>query len=191
MDTILDMTKVFLSSFCFCLFPIDVACDNIFFFCLCRVITLAYRFGKMVPVTAKMDAISLWFSAMDNALLCASGIYPEDKIEKQIPFALWHARLYLNVSYDYWDDKSATANTFNISCGGGVSISSLPAITVSVLATYDVVVCWIFPSARFLSNDILSSDDMVDWENDSMLGIGGGETNVDVICVTQLVIMLK
>ena len=58
MDTILDMAKVFLSSVCFNLFPIDVACDNIFFFCLCRVITLAYSFGKMVPVTAIMDAIS-------------------------------------------------------------------------------------------------------------------------------------
>ena len=31
MDTILDMTKVFLSSSFFRLFPIDVACDNIFF----------------------------------------------------------------------------------------------------------------------------------------------------------------
>ena len=30
MDTILDMTKVSLSSVCFCLYPIDVACDNIF-----------------------------------------------------------------------------------------------------------------------------------------------------------------
>ena len=59
MDTILDMTKVFLSSFCFRLFPTDVACDNVFFFCSCQVITLAYRFGEMVPVTAIMDAISL------------------------------------------------------------------------------------------------------------------------------------
>ena len=30
MDTILDMTKVFLSSVCFRLFPTDVAWDNIF-----------------------------------------------------------------------------------------------------------------------------------------------------------------
>ena len=30
MDTILDMTKVFMSSVCFRLFPTDVACDNIF-----------------------------------------------------------------------------------------------------------------------------------------------------------------
>ena len=151
---------------------------TIFFFCLCRVITLAYRFGKMVPVTAIMDAISIWFSAMENALLCASRLYPEDKIEERIPFALCHARLYLTVSYDDWDNKSSAANTFDISCGGGVFISSLPAITVYVLATYDVVGCLLFPSAWVLSNDPLSSDDMVDWENDSMLGIGGGETNV-------------
>ena len=72
-----------------------------------------------------MDAISLLFSAMDNALLCESGIYPEDKIEERIPFALCHARLYLTVSYDDWDNKSAAENTFDISCGGGGSISSL------------------------------------------------------------------
>ena len=150
-----------------------------FFFFSCRVITLAYSFGKMVPVTAIMDAISLWFSAMDNALLCASGLYPEDKIEERIPFALCHARFYLTISYDDWDNKSAAANTFNIYCGGVVSIYSLPAIAVSVLATYDVVGCLLFPPAWFLSNYPLSSDDIVDWENDSMLGIGGGETNVD------------
>ena len=80
MDTILDMTKVFLSSVYFRLFPTDVAWDNIFFFCLCRVITLAYCFGKMMPVTTIMDEISLRFSAMDNALLCASRLYLEDKI---------------------------------------------------------------------------------------------------------------
>ena len=143
--------KSFLSSVCFLIFPTDVACDNIVF-CSYRVITLAYRFGKMVPVTAIMYAISLWFSAMDNALLCASGLSPEDTIEERIPFALWHARLYLTVSYDDWDDKSAAANTFDISCRVGVSLSSLLAITVSVLDTSDVVGCWLFPSARFLSN---------------------------------------
>ena len=58
MDKILDVTKVFLSSVCFLLFPTDVACDNIVFGS-CRVVTLAYRFGKMVPVTAIMDEISL------------------------------------------------------------------------------------------------------------------------------------
>ena len=78
---------------------------------------------------------------MDNYLPRASGLYPEDKIEERIPFALCHARLYLTVSYDDLDDKSAAANTFDISCDGGVSISSLPDITVSVLATSDVVGC--------------------------------------------------
>ena len=165
----MDMKKVFLSFVCFPLFSIDVACDNIFFFCSCWVITLAYRSGKMVPVTAITDAICLWFIAMENALLCASGLYPEDKTKERIPFALCHAHLYLTVSYDDWENKSAAANTFDISYGGGVSISSLPSITVSVLDTSDVVGCWLFPSARFLSNDQLSSDDMVDWENDSML----------------------
>ena len=102
------------------------------YFCLCRVITLAYGFGKMVPVIAIMDAISLWFSTMDNALLCASGLSPEDKIEERIPFALWHARLYWTESYDDWDDNSAAANAFDISCGGGVSISC----TIWVLFTW-------------------------------------------------------
>ena len=100
MDTILDMKNIFLSSVCFCLFPIDVACDIIIFFCSCRVITLAYCFGKMVPFTDLMDVIYLCFSAMENALLCASGLSPEDKIEERIPFALCHTRLYLTVSYD-------------------------------------------------------------------------------------------
>ena len=59
MDTILSMTKVFLYSFCFCLLPTDVAWDNIFFFCSCLVIALAYIFGKMAPITAKIDAIFL------------------------------------------------------------------------------------------------------------------------------------
>ena len=59
MDTILDMTKVFLSSACFRLFPTYVACDNIVFFCSCQVITLVYCFGKMVPVTAMMDTLYL------------------------------------------------------------------------------------------------------------------------------------
>ena len=86
-----------------------------------------------------MDAISLWFSEIDNALLRASVIFPEDKIEEQIPFALCHTRLYLTVSYDDWDDKSAAANTFDISYGVGLSISSLLAITVSVLATSNYI----------------------------------------------------
>ena len=73
----------------------------------------------------------------------------------------------------------ATANKLYISCGGGGYSSSLSAITVSVLATSNVVCCWIFMSIRFLTNDPLSSDDMVDWDNYSMLGIGGGDTNID------------
>ena len=57
MDTILDMTKVFLSSVL--VYFQQMLHGTIFFFCSCRVITLAYRFGKMVPVTAIMDEISL------------------------------------------------------------------------------------------------------------------------------------
>ena len=133
----------------------------------------------MVPVTAITDAISLWFSTIDNALMRVSGLTPEDKIEEQIPFALYHARLYLTELYDDWDDKSAAANTFDILCGGGGDISSLQPITVYLFATYDVVCCCILPSAWFLSYDPLSSDDMVDWDNDSMLGIGDLDTNIN------------
>ena len=64
------------------------------------------------------------------------------------------------------------------SCGDGGSRSVLKAITVSVSDNSDVVGCWIFISARFLPNDLLSSDDMVDIDNDSMLGIGVGDTNI-------------
>ena len=39
-------------------------------------------FWKMLPVTAIMDAISLLFSAMDNALLHAYRLSPEDKTEE-------------------------------------------------------------------------------------------------------------
>ena len=59
MDTILDMTKVFLSSVFIYLLPTDVAWDNIFFFCSCHIIALAYIFGKMALVTAIMDEIYL------------------------------------------------------------------------------------------------------------------------------------
>ena len=72
-----------------------------------------------------MDAISLWFSAMHNALLHASGHSPTDKIEERITFALIHACLYLSESDGEWDDKSDAANTFDISCGGGGYWSSL------------------------------------------------------------------
>ena len=60
---------------------------------------------------------------MDDALLRAAGHYPVDKIEEQITFALIHAGLYLAESDDEQYDKSAAANTFNISCGGGGSSS--------------------------------------------------------------------
>ena len=58
MDTILDMTKFFLSSVFF-FYLQHMLHVTIYCFCSCRVIALAYRFGKMVPVTAIMDAISL------------------------------------------------------------------------------------------------------------------------------------
>ena len=66
---------------------------------------------------------------------------PEDKIEERIIFALRHAHLYLAESYDEQDNKSSAANTFDISCGGGGSSSSLSAITVSVSGTSGVVCC--------------------------------------------------
>ena len=78
-------------------------------------------FGKMAPVTAIKGAISLRLSAMDNALLHATGNYPTDKMEERINFSLSNARLYLDESYDERDNKSAYANTFDISCGDGGS----------------------------------------------------------------------
>ena len=59
MDTIFYMKLLYLSSVCFSLLPTDVAWDNIFLFCSCQVIALAYCFGKIAPVTAIMDAIYL------------------------------------------------------------------------------------------------------------------------------------
>ena len=73
----------------------------------------------MAPVAGIMDAISLWLGAMYNALLRASGNSPVDKIEERITLALSHAHLYLFESDDEQDEKSSSANTFNISCGGG------------------------------------------------------------------------
>ena len=102
---------------------------------------------------------------MDNSLLNAYGHSPVDKIEERITFAMSHARLYLSESDDEQDNKSAAANTFNISCGGGESSYSLFSITVYVLATSNVVCCWIFISAFFIPNDPISSDDMADWDN--------------------------
>ena len=114
-----------MSSVCFRLLPIDVAWDNIYLFCSCRVIALAFSFGKMAPVAAIMDGIYSWFSAIDNSLLYASEHSPADKIEERINFFLRHARLYLAESDDECYNKSAATNTFDIFCGGGVSISSL------------------------------------------------------------------
>ena len=51
MDTILDMTKVFLSSICFSLLPTDVAWDNIHSFCSYRVIALKMFSEENAPVT--------------------------------------------------------------------------------------------------------------------------------------------
>ena len=142
LDTILDMTKKILSSVYFCLLPTDVAQDNVFLFCSCRVIALEYIFGKIVPVTAIMDAFSLWFIAMDNVQLHAYGISPEDKIEERITLVLCHEHLYLAGSDDEWYNKSTAADTFDISCGGEGSRFSLSAITVSVFASSNVVGFW-------------------------------------------------
>ena len=119
-------------------------------------------FGKMPPVTAIMGAIYLWLNAMDNALLHESGNSPAYKIEERITLAFIHAHLYLAESDDEQDDKSAAANTFDMSCGDGGSSSSLLSITVYLSATSDVFCCWIFKLAQFLPNDPLSSDYMVD-----------------------------
>ena len=59
MDTVLDLTKVFLSFVCFRLFPTDVACDNCFSFVHVGLLHWRIVLAKMVPVTAIMDAISL------------------------------------------------------------------------------------------------------------------------------------
>ena len=150
---------------------------TIFFFCSCRVIALAYLFEKIAPVTAIVDEISLWFSAMDNSLLHASENPPVDKIEERNNFSLSHERLNLSESDDEQDDKSAAAKK-SISCGNGGSRSSLSAINVSVSSTSHVVCCWIFTSSWSIPNDPRTSDNMVDWDNNSMLGIGRGDKNI-------------
>ena len=61
---------------------------------------MAHCFGKMAPVTAIMDAISLRLSTMNNALLHASGHSPAYKTEERIHFSLIYARLYLSESDD-------------------------------------------------------------------------------------------
>ena len=99
---------------------------------------------------------------MDNALLHASRHPPSDKIEEQITFSLRHASLYLAESDDEQDEKSAAANTFYICCGGGGFRSSLSAITVYVSVTPYVFRWSIFTPYLFVSNNPLTSDDMVD-----------------------------
>ena len=81
-----------------------------------------------VPITAIMGTIYLRFNVMDIALLYACGHSPADKIEERITFALIHARLYSSESYDEQDDKSASTNTFDRSCGDGGLSSSLSVI---------------------------------------------------------------
>ena len=78
---------------------------------------------------------------MGNDILHASGHSLADKIEERIIFALSHAHLYLAESDAERDDKSAAANTFDISCGDGGSSCSLSAITVYVSSTSDLVRC--------------------------------------------------
>ena len=60
----------------------------------------------------------------------------------------------------------------------GLDLHYKPALS-PVSDTSNVAGFWIFTSVWFLPNDPLSSDDIVDWDNDSMLGIGGGDTNID------------
>ena len=57
MDTILDITKVFLSFVCLCLLLPDVEWDNIFPFFHVRQLHW-HIFGEMAPVTAIMGEIS-------------------------------------------------------------------------------------------------------------------------------------
>ena len=88
MDTILDMTNVFLSSICFCLFPIDVACDNIFFCCSCWVTTLEVTNTETVMAgnedidTPPPQDISNVFAAAD---LSSQSSYDTDKYKRS-----WH-----------------------------------------------------------------------------------------------------
>ena len=116
---------------------------------------------------------------MDNDIIHASGNYQEYNIEYRITFALVHARLYSAESDDERDNKSAAEKKFDRSCGDGGYSSSLSSIFVSVSDTSDVVRCWILTSDIFITNYPLPSDDLVDWNNDSMLGIGGVYTIID------------
>ena len=90
-----------------------------------------------------------------------------------------HARFYSAESDDERYEKSAAVNAFNRYCGGGGSSSLWSSIVFSISSTSDVVHCWIFTSDIFIPNDPIPSYDMVNLENDSMLGIGGEDTNID------------
>ena len=99
MDTILDMTIVFLSSVCFRLFPTDVACDNFFFL---------FVSGNYIGISFWQDGSGHRHNGCNFSMIQYNGkfstacfwTFPGDKIEERIPFALCHARLYLTVSYD-------------------------------------------------------------------------------------------
>ena len=139
METILDITKVFMSSVCFSLSPTDFSWKKNLLFMSANCIGIF--FVKIAPVAAIMDAISLLSGSMDNAPLHVSAHFPDDKIEEWMTFSLSHARLYLAESDDERDDKSDAAKIFDISCGGGGYSSSLLAITVSVSDTSDIFCC--------------------------------------------------
>ena len=78
---------------------------------------------------------------MDKDLLHVYEHPPTDKIEERINSSLSHVSLYLAESDDERDNNYSAANTFDISCGGGGSSSSLSDTTVSVSATSIVVLC--------------------------------------------------
>ena len=78
---------------------------------------------------------------MDNVLLYASVHSPAYKIKERITLDLRNAPLYLAESDYEQDNKYAAANTFDIYYGDGLSSSTLSAITLSVLDTFDVVRC--------------------------------------------------
>ena len=100
MDTILDMTKTILSSVCFRLLTTDVAWDNIFFFCLCREITLAYLFCQDGTVHRHNGCNFFMIQCNGQFSTACVWTFPEDKIEEWVNFALSHSRLYLAGSND-------------------------------------------------------------------------------------------
>ena len=80
MGTILDTTKLFLSSVCFILLPTDVAWENIVFIFSCQVIALVFILEKWRRSPTIMGKISLRFGVIDNDLLHASRHSPEDNL---------------------------------------------------------------------------------------------------------------